>query len=98
MYATLSKRRARVLREEMREGSDLFSIHAYLPAQVSRHSLLAWRLDSASTLPQCKLLAHSSSSLQCGFGKVRQGIPFLVSSKIPCMTFLGHHLLPSVYA
>lgn len=31
----LGRRRARVVREEMREGSDLFSIHAYLPAQAS---------------------------------------------------------------
>ena len=31
----LGRRRARVVMEEMREGSDLFSIHAYLPAQAS---------------------------------------------------------------
>jgi hypothetical protein len=30
----LGKRRARVLREELREGSDLFSILAFMPAQV----------------------------------------------------------------
>ena len=35
VYAVLGRRRARVVREEMREGSDLFSIHAYLPAQAS---------------------------------------------------------------
>ena len=64
MYATLSKRRARVLREEMREGSDLFSIHAYLPAQVSRHLCLAWLLESASTFLLNSLLAQSPSSLQ----------------------------------
>ena len=33
-YAVLGKRRARVLREELREGSDLFSILAFMPAQV----------------------------------------------------------------
>ncbi len=31
----LGKRRARVVREELREGSDLFSILAYMPAQAS---------------------------------------------------------------
>lgn len=34
-YAVLGRRRARVIREELREGSDLFSILAYLPAQAS---------------------------------------------------------------
>ncbi|CAL8464184.1 g3719 [Coccomyxa elongata] len=34
-YAVLGKRRARVVREELREGSDLFSILAYMPAQAS---------------------------------------------------------------
>lgn len=31
VYAVLSKRRGRILREEMREGSDTFLVHAYLP-------------------------------------------------------------------
>ena len=35
VYAVLGRRRARVVREEMREGSDLFSIHASLPAEAS---------------------------------------------------------------
>ena len=34
MYAVLGKRRARVMREELREGSGLFSILAFMPAQV----------------------------------------------------------------
>lgn len=34
-YAVLGKRRARVVREELREGSNLFSILAFLPAQAS---------------------------------------------------------------
>ena len=29
VYAVLGRRRARVLREEMREGSDVFSVHAW---------------------------------------------------------------------
>lgn len=35
VYAVLGRRRARVVLEEIREGSDLFSIHAFLPAQAS---------------------------------------------------------------
>ncbi len=35
VYAVLGRRRARVLRDEMREGSDTFVIHAYLPAEAS---------------------------------------------------------------
>ena len=30
----LARRRARVVSEELREGSTLFSIHAYMPVQV----------------------------------------------------------------
>ncbi|ESQ47559.1 hypothetical protein EUTSA_v10019976mg [Eutrema salsugineum] len=35
MYAVLSRRRARVLKEEMQEGSSLFTIHAYVPVSES---------------------------------------------------------------
>ncbi|MCL7033800.1 hypothetical protein MKW94_018411 [Papaver nudicaule] len=35
MYAVLSKRRARVLKEEMHEGSSLFTVHAYVPVTES---------------------------------------------------------------
>lgn len=35
VYAVLGRRRARVLRDEMREGSDTFVVHAYLPAEAS---------------------------------------------------------------
>ncbi len=31
VYAVLGRRRARILSEEMREGSDTFLVHAYLP-------------------------------------------------------------------
>jgi len=34
-YAVLGKRRSRVMREELREGSGLFSILAFMPAQAS---------------------------------------------------------------
>ncbi|KAI3887111.1 hypothetical protein MKX03_025063 [Papaver bracteatum] len=35
MYAALSKRRARVLKEEMQQGSSLFTVHAYVPVTES---------------------------------------------------------------
>lgn len=34
-YAALNRRRARILREDMREGSDLFTVHCYLPVEAS---------------------------------------------------------------
>ncbi|KAL2945545.1 Elongation factor-like GTPase 1 [Bienertia sinuspersici] len=35
MYGVLARRRARVLKEEMQEGSPLFTVHAYLPVSES---------------------------------------------------------------
>ncbi|MCO5614569.1 hypothetical protein L7F22_068852 [Adiantum nelumboides] len=35
MYGVLGKRRARVLKEEMREGTDIFTVHAYMPVAES---------------------------------------------------------------
>ncbi|KAI3880107.1 hypothetical protein MKX03_003928 [Papaver bracteatum] len=35
MYGVLNKRRARVLKEEMQEGSSLFTVHAYVPVTES---------------------------------------------------------------
>jgi ribosome assembly protein 1 len=35
MYSVIHRRRARVLKEEMQEGSSLFTVHAYLPAEAS---------------------------------------------------------------
>ena len=35
VFAVLRQRRARVISEELREGSDLFSVLAHLPVQVS---------------------------------------------------------------
>lgn len=35
MYGVVSRRRARVLKEEMQEGSALFTVHAYLPVSES---------------------------------------------------------------
>uniref|UniRef100_A0A1J3CVT4 Elongation factor-like 1 n=1 Tax=Noccaea caerulescens TaxID=107243 RepID=A0A1J3CVT4_NOCCA len=35
MYAVLSRRRARILKEEMQEGSSMFTVHAYVPVSES---------------------------------------------------------------
>ncbi|CAN8258415.1 unnamed protein product [Cochlearia groenlandica] len=35
MYAVLSRRRAKILKEEMQEGSSLFTVHAYVPVSES---------------------------------------------------------------
>lgn len=35
VYSVLNKRRAHIVREDLREGSTLFSVHAFLPAASS---------------------------------------------------------------
>lgn len=53
MYAVLSRRRARVLKEEMQEGSSLFTVHAYLPVAESfgfSDELTRWTSGACSAL------------------------------------------------
>ncbi|KAM6595965.1 hypothetical protein CsatA_006489 [Cannabis sativa] len=53
MYAVLSRRRARVLKEEMQEGSPLFTVHAYVPVSESfgfADELRRWTSGAASAL------------------------------------------------
>lgn len=53
MYAVLARRRARVLKEEMQEGSPLFTVHAYLPVSESfgfPDELRRWTSGAASAL------------------------------------------------
>lgn len=53
MYAVLAKRRARVLKEEMQEGSALFTVHAYVPVAESfgfADELRRWTSGAASAL------------------------------------------------
>lgn len=53
MYAVLSRRRARVLKEEMQEGSPLFTVHAYVPVSESfgfADELRKWTSGAASAL------------------------------------------------
>lgn len=53
MYAVLSRRRARILKEEMQEGSPLFTVHAYVPVAESfgfADELRRWTSGAASAL------------------------------------------------
>lgn len=53
MYAVLARRRARVLKEEMQEGSPLFTVHAYLPVTESfgfADELRRWTSGASSAL------------------------------------------------
>ncbi|KAJ4710496.1 Elongation factor-like [Melia azedarach] len=53
MYAVLARRRARVLKEEMQEGSPLFTVHTYLPVSESfgfADELRRWTSGAASAL------------------------------------------------
>ncbi|ERM93638.1 hypothetical protein AMTR_s00004p00150000 [Amborella trichopoda] len=58
MYAVLARRRARVLKEEMQEGSALFTVHAYVPVSESfgfADELRRWTSGGSSAL---LLLSH----------------------------------------
>lgn len=53
MYAVLARRRARVLKEEMQEGSSLFTVHAYVPVSESfgfADELRRWTSGASSAL------------------------------------------------
>ncbi|CAH9079010.1 unnamed protein product [Cuscuta europaea] len=53
VYAVLARRRARVIKEEMQEGSPLFTVHAYVPVEQSIgfvDELRRWTSGAASAL------------------------------------------------
>ncbi|CAA3018726.1 elongation factor-like GTPase 1 [Olea europaea subsp. europaea] len=53
MYAVLARRRARVIKEEMQEGSPLFTVHAYVPVAESfgfADELRRWTSGASSAL------------------------------------------------
>ncbi|KAL6770647.1 EFG13 [Auxenochlorella protothecoides x Auxenochlorella symbiontica] len=58
VYTVLGRRRARVLREELREGSDLFMVHAYLPAESSFGFVDELRRRSSGAASASLLLSH----------------------------------------
>ncbi|KAL8049066.1 hypothetical protein ABFS82_07G113900 [Erythranthe guttata] len=67
MYAVLARRRARVLKEEMQEGSPLFTVHAYVPVAESfgfPDELRRWTSGAASAL---LVLSHWETLLEDPF-------------------------------
>ncbi|KAG2498450.1 hypothetical protein HYH03_003706 [Edaphochlamys debaryana] len=58
MYAVLGRRRARILREEMREGSDTFLVSCYLPAEASFGLADEMRRRSSGAASASLMLSH----------------------------------------
>lgn len=58
VYAVLGRRRAKVIREEMREGSDFFTIHAYLPVADSVGLATELRRKTSGAASAQLLLSH----------------------------------------
>ncbi|KAK9818827.1 hypothetical protein WJX74_007698 [Apatococcus lobatus] len=58
VYAVLGQRRAKVLQEQMREGSDVFSIHAFLPAEASFGLADDMRRRSSGAASASLMLSH----------------------------------------
>ncbi|GMH33552.1 hypothetical protein BSKO_01386 [Bryopsis sp. KO-2023] len=58
VYAVLSRRRSRILREEMREGSDLFTVLAYLPVEASFGLADELRKKTSGAASASLLLSH----------------------------------------
>ncbi|GMG98385.1 hypothetical protein Nepgr_000225 [Nepenthes gracilis] len=67
MYAVLARRRARVVKEEMQEGSPLFTVHAYVPVAESfgfADELRRWTSGACSAL---LVLSHWEALLEDPF-------------------------------
>lgn len=58
VYAVLGRRRARILAEEMREGSGAFVVHAYLPVEASFGLADEMRRRSSGAASASLLLSH----------------------------------------
>jgi ribosome assembly protein 1 len=57
-YAVLGKRRARILKEEMQEGTSLFTVHAYLPVAESVGFSNHLRSITAGAVSALLVLSH----------------------------------------
>ncbi|KAJ6910874.1 hypothetical protein NC652_021506 [Populus alba x Populus x berolinensis] len=55
MYAVLNRKRARVSKEEMQEGSPLFTVHAYIPVSES------FRRSTAGAASALLVLSHGEA-------------------------------------
>ncbi|KAI3921253.1 hypothetical protein MKW92_022815 [Papaver armeniacum] len=58
MYGVLNKRRARVLKEEMQEGSSLFTVHAYVPVTESVGFAAELREKTSGAASALLVLSH----------------------------------------
>ncbi|KAL2540982.1 Ribosomal protein S5/Elongation factor G/III/V family protein [Abeliophyllum distichum] len=58
MYAVLARRRARVIKEEMQEGSSLFTVHAYVPVAESFGFADELRRKTAGASSALLVLSH----------------------------------------
>jgi ribosome assembly protein 1 len=58
VYAVLSRRRARILREELREGSGDFAVHAYLPVEAAFGLAAELRRRCSGAASASLLLSH----------------------------------------
>ena len=54
----LGRRRARIVSEEMREGADVFAVHAFLPAEASFGLMTEMRQRSSGGAAASLLLSH----------------------------------------
>lgn len=58
VYASLGRRRARILAEEMREGSGAFLVHAYLPVEASFGLADEMRRKTSGAASASLMLSH----------------------------------------
>jgi translation elongation factor EF-G len=58
VYTVLGRRRARIVSEEMREGADVFAVHAFLPAEASFGLMTEMRQRSSGGAAASLLLSH----------------------------------------
>ena len=54
----LGRRRARIVSEEMREGADVFAVHAFLPAEASFGLMTEMRQRCSGGASASLLLSH----------------------------------------
>eukprot|EP00249_Psilotum_nudum_P018904 c27012_g1_i2 orf=142-3336(+) len=67
MYAVLGRRRARVLKEEMREGSAMFTVHAYMPVAESFGFTDELRRKTSGAASPQLILSHWEALMQDPF-------------------------------
>lgn len=67
MYGVLSRRRARILKEEMQEGSPFFTVHAYIPVSESFGFTGELRSKTSGAASALLVLSHWEALLEDPF-------------------------------